>query len=408
MLELLFIVGLTLAAKAAFEHVRDDFRKSAATSAKAAEKKAAPGKLTKSRQAATAANHARGYAASEVLHAFPVTRQGWHRGWLAHKAAADQARAAREQARTDHLETRASFLKGIPEHRKRQAEALRQIEGYLTTEPNAQGKKAVRKAADAVVLPFPDRPAPPLPAEVGKPEPGPYAPKPEQAACGIGACQNDALPGESLCGDCKAAIYAKPTRRPDGQPETEADKRFFDEREAGYDGPLNGDGRRPDMDNPQEAEAVATLDRMRQRAENEPGADAATWSPQTAPQAAPSPASNGNGASPMAHQTAEYTYDQTIDEAKKIADAAEQEAARLRDQRISNMVEHLAGVLNDPGSLSSLSEIDEALKRQQQAAEDVHDRATAFRDQHQRDHGNINEAVQGAPVPAAETAYYEG
>ena len=110
----------------------------------------------------------------------------------------------------------------------------------------------------------------------------------------------------------------------------------------------------------------------------------------------------------MAHQTAEYTYDQTIDEAKKIADAAEQEAARLRDQRISNMVEHLAGVLNDPGSLSSLSEIDEAMKRQQQAAEDVHDRATAFRDQHQRDHCNINEAVQGAPVPAAETAYYEG
>ena len=33
------------------------------------------------------------------------------------------------------------------------------------------------------------------------------------------------------------------TRRMDGRPETAADKRFFDLRESGYDGPVDQDGR---------------------------------------------------------------------------------------------------------------------------------------------------------------------
>lgn len=32
------------------------------------------------------------------------------------------------------------------------------------------------------------------------------------------------------------------TRRVDGRPETEADTRFFDLRESGYDGPVDRDG----------------------------------------------------------------------------------------------------------------------------------------------------------------------
>ena len=34
------------------------------------------------------------------------------------------------------------------------------------------------------------------------------------------------------------------TRRPDGRPETAADKRFFDLRESGYIGPIDQDGRK--------------------------------------------------------------------------------------------------------------------------------------------------------------------
>ena len=36
---------------------------------------------------------------------------------------------------------------------------------------------------------------------------------------------------------------AKNTRRVDGKPETAKDKRFFDLRESGYKGPIDGDGR---------------------------------------------------------------------------------------------------------------------------------------------------------------------
>ncbi len=34
------------------------------------------------------------------------------------------------------------------------------------------------------------------------------------------------------------------TRRVDGKPETEADKRFFDLRQSGYTGPIDQDGRK--------------------------------------------------------------------------------------------------------------------------------------------------------------------
>lgn len=38
------------------------------------------------------------------------------------------------------------------------------------------------------------------------------------------------------------------SRRVDGLPETEADRRFFDERESGYTGPLDQDGHRVPAD----------------------------------------------------------------------------------------------------------------------------------------------------------------
>jgi hypothetical protein len=38
------------------------------------------------------------------------------------------------------------------------------------------------------------------------------------------------------------------TRRPDGQPETPADQKFFDLRESGYRGPIDQDGNVPAAD----------------------------------------------------------------------------------------------------------------------------------------------------------------
>jgi hypothetical protein len=50
------------------------------------------------------------------------------------------------------------------------------------------------------------------------------------------------------------------TRRVDGRPETAADKRFFDLRESGYDGPIDQDGRKVTS-----GRAVEILAAMRRR-----------------------------------------------------------------------------------------------------------------------------------------------
>lgn len=50
------------------------------------------------------------------------------------------------------------------------------------------------------------------------------------------------------------------SRRFDGKPETEADKRFFDLRASGYRGPIDQDGRKDTT-----SEAAAILRRMVQR-----------------------------------------------------------------------------------------------------------------------------------------------
>jgi hypothetical protein len=55
------------------------------------------------------------------------------------------------------------------------------------------------------------------------------------------------------------------TRRADGRPESAADTRFFDLRGSGYTGPINQDGRKPNMSDPRDREAVGTLARMRRR-----------------------------------------------------------------------------------------------------------------------------------------------
>jgi hypothetical protein len=52
------------------------------------------------------------------------------------------------------------------------------------------------------------------------------------------------------------------TRRVDGKPETAADKRFFDLRESGYDGPIDQDGRK--VTSGRAAEILAALRRGRE------------------------------------------------------------------------------------------------------------------------------------------------
>lgn len=67
----------------------------------------------------------------------------------------------------------------------------------------------------------------------------------------------------------------EPTRRWDGKPETEADRRLFDERESGYNGPLDSDGYRVPSDDPdaQILEDLARRTDRRMAAEGRAGED---------------------------------------------------------------------------------------------------------------------------------------
>jgi hypothetical protein len=81
---------------------------------------------------------------------------------------------------------------------------------------------------------------------------------------------------------------ARGTRRVDGQPETEADKRFFDLRESGYSGPIDQDGYAvsdlPATANPTEGNTSMTVSkiapqRRAQRAARSSGTVPSEWGP---------------------------------------------------------------------------------------------------------------------------------
>lgn len=87
-----------------------------------------------SRRAASAVQHDVGYWTHQVTHGFPQVRHGLAAGWHGGRTAQAQGNAARQQARTEHLEHRARLIPEIREHRRRQQEALDQIRAAQQTE----------------------------------------------------------------------------------------------------------------------------------------------------------------------------------------------------------------------------------------------------------------------------------
>jgi hypothetical protein len=267
-MEWVLIFAIAWAVKGGWEHVKADYKRSRAARIEHVAGQQPEGILPPHRRAAVARRHAAGYWAGEAAHGFPVTRTGVRTGWIANqadhasqKAARVHAEGRRAAAQTTHAETAASVKKGIAEHKQRQQEAFREMEGVfadpaVTLPGGGRGREAVASVADiaerrrvkaAEGSAGAEGSPPPLPSDMIGAPPGPYA----------------------------------PTRRVDGRPETEADKRFFGLRESGYDGPVTRDGRKPDMSDPQQREDAEALARMRDRAHDEPGPDAASWRPGT-------------------------------------------------------------------------------------------------------------------------------
>jgi hypothetical protein len=295
--------------------------------------------------------------AREAGHGFPVHRTGFHSGWLAHKTALDQSRVKREEARTKHLDTRVSVLAGLREHRERQREAQGLID------------KAIEDAG-----------------EDGQP------------AGGV-----PPLPADTVT-----------TRRVDGKPETDADKGFFDLRESGYRGPIDQDGKIPDPSDPANGRPLELLDAM-QAKNGQP------------------PATPTEGAPPVA-ETAEMNYTAALEAATQIQEESEgnaEDAKRIqteteaavndiRKRRISAALDALTGILQDGPTLSEAAEVDDALRRDQEAAEalaeaagerekaagQLSEAAEAFRTGLVQRHGGVHEAVQDAPVEVAEMPFY--
>jgi len=151
----MLIIGFLL--RGGWDHVKQNYRQSRAQHVNEAGKTRPGGTLPSRHRRAAARRHVIGYWGREVSHGFPVTRTGLQAAWLAHKTTADHHRARREEARTTALETRASVLRGMPEHRQRQADAQAELDAieaqladWARVDPPPQGKRAVQEAADEV------------------------------------------------------------------------------------------------------------------------------------------------------------------------------------------------------------------------------------------------------------------
>ncbi len=410
-MEVFLFFVLVYAAKRAW----DDARQGAAKSRKAYMKRAAkkyPG-MPRRQASRHALKHDIGHALSQAFRGFPNARHGFAAGWHEGRQAHAHARAGHQRAKAEHLETRASLVPDLTGYRERQKAALERIR---------------RGTGPAVKAACSHAPAPCL-----APDSCPCAcpdcmyayafrGEQEEAACkhAPGACLTPtACPCD--CPGCMAAFSAQweppqegseerqPTRRADGLPETEADKKFFDLRESGYTGPIDRNGNIPDPSDPEDARMLDVLDGL------------------------------GNASSPTegTPMASEVTYDGVIRAAGEAVTAAEERAAEIARttsaaeaqateagiaQRWADQAAENMQALNvDPATLSAMAdhqdaltaaekahqEAIEALQRVAQAQGRVTETAQNVKGTLERGHAGLKQAHDDAPVDAADREFYQ-
>jgi hypothetical protein len=317
--------------------------------------------LTPARRKRLARQHDLAWTAREVMTGFPVTRTAWHSAWLAHRTAAVHQKARREELRTAHLEAGTSVAAGMAEHKRRQAEIRAEaerikagIDDAVAAAPEpAVTRKAVRQAAGNVIaVDFP-RTSPDRP----------YAP--------AGTASNDGWP---------AGVPHKRKTSPatEGAP----------------------------MADPRSSDGWIDVDEMAWNRENIPGINGAGTQNYPGRAIGRSRPTTSKGASVA--PAAEMTYDQTQSALRRQMSEQEAIIASLQASRVGAMVDTLAGAGLDSGTLGRLADVSDAHAAQIKAAQAVYDGLEATSAGLQRDHGSINEAIQSAPVPAADTGFYDG
>lgn len=424
-MEILILLAVGFALRSAADHVRSARSASEADRLKAAAK-AFGGKLPKHKAKAVARRNTLGWWLREAGNGFPVTRTGWHAGWIAHRTEYLQHAGDREERRTRHAETQADHAEQVVDHAKRRQAArerrdaiLQQLEDSPT---EGKGRKAVAEAARKVVVPF-ERPHAPLPADtVGRPavrpdaELGPYA----QLGDGDSAprLSDHVRPGDPLCETCAGTGGPAGGQCPEclgwgigpGDPESP---------EAGPDAICSACGNpsrpgdpvlRDGNDLTHRSHILADIDRRNEAlGVNNVSSDAARnpTDPTEADRQHDTAPTATEGAT-VSTATAETTYDQQIAGANRIVADAEQELASLQARRIAQQIEELATSGLDSGSLGRAADIDSAIRAQEKAAQETIDAATSFRDGLIADHGAGNEYHQSAPGGGAEKTFFGG
>jgi len=422
---ILFLIGCGYAMKGAWDHVRTDARASRAAKVKAATK-AAGGTLPKHQRSAVARRHTVGWWAREVGGGFPAARTGWHAGWIAHKTALERQRVIREEARTEHIETKAGFRKDLAEHQRRQAEARADLERELAAQQAkgspATGKKAVQSAAATVAdldakraEKTREQGVPPLPADMVAREPAVIDTparvhhmedsdwlKPGERRCeGCGGSGRNA-DGTDACPVCRGFGSApddplSPIAAPGavcgacGNPERPGDPVLAT---------ASGSNIHLSHARQQQEAYREALNQMR-RDEQEPGPDASR-NPQPTGSSTPS-TTEGEPVS------AETNYTTVLNNAKAAAEQAEEDAAAAaqRLQVAQQHAEEMQAAEVDPATLSSQMDLVDRLQAAEQAAKETMEHAMAVYDGLQQRHGGLKEAHDDAPVRAAQREFYE-
>lgn len=157
---------LTYALKKGWEDARTHYQTSkAAHMARAQARRPGTGRA---RRTAAAARHDLGYTASQIIHGFPQVRHGIAAGWHTGRTASVQLQAARQKAKADHLQTRATLLPEIREHIRRQQEAADQIRRHQGRASQARPGQQPGNAAGPGT-PSTDQIPPAPPAKAGTP-----------------------------------------------------------------------------------------------------------------------------------------------------------------------------------------------------------------------------------------------
>lgn len=360
------------------------------------------------------ARHATGYWTGEAVHGFPVFRNGWWAGWLAHKSARNQQRSVREQARTTHLQGLAEHLRVLREQRELQRQAHEEIQVAIkTADQPPKGRKEVREEV-AKVLPFTRRDPAPLPSEtVGKPQPGPYAPK-DDPRLNDAQRERDAEPRlRNICAACGRPGTAdnplviaegyrvhrsKTTELGDGS-----------RRLGNFDPDDPGDPRSPAYEEPPDEEALENdpvHDVPHRRSGYDPD-DPALDLERERDLCPPSPATNG-GNMPTGTGS-DTTYTSVLADAKAAHAQADEDTATIQ-KRMDDayaQADQMAAANVDPAVIDEQMSYADSLKAAHQALSQAGEHAGSTAAQAERYHGGMQEAVDNAPGKVAERQFHE-